>query len=99
MMFISIAHTDVTSRMKNNYTPRYNYVYSYSKIISKNSYASKYLEMKREHKKVVEILEKANKTIENLEYRNMRLQKNIEYWKNRAMKKTNPSSKIKREEV
>jgi len=95
----SIAHTDVNNRMKSSYKPMYSYSYSYSRVITKNSYVSKYFEIKKEHKKVVNILKKANKTIETLEYRIMRLEKNSKYWKDKATKKVTPASKIKRKEA
>ena len=95
----SIAHTDVSNRMKSTYNPMYNYSYSYSRLISMNNYGLKYIEMKKEHKKVVRILNNANKTIETLEYKNQTLKKNLEYWKNRATKKVSPNDKIKRTEA
>ena len=98
-IIFSIAHTDVNSRMKRTYKPMYNYSYSYSRLISISNYRLKYQEMRNEHKKVVRLLGNANKTIETLEYRIMRLEKNSKYWKDRATKKSNPTDKLKKKET
>ena len=98
-MIISIAHTDVTTRMKRVYNPMYQYNYSYTRLVNINNYSVEYLEIKKEHKKVVGLLNNANKTIESLEYKIEMLEKDVAYWKKRATTKTSPSDKIKREEA
>ena len=84
-IIFSIGHTDVISKMYTPYKPmkhyNYSYSYSYTNLIHINSYNLKYFEMKKEHKKVVKLLNNANKTINDLEYQIEMLKKDVEYWK------------------
>lgn len=77
----------------------YNYSYSYSRLVNLNSYASKYLEIKGEHEKVVRLLNNANKTINNLKIQLSNLKRNNEFWRNKAKENKDPITKNKREEA
>ncbi|CAA6817296.1 MAG: Unknown protein [uncultured Sulfurovum sp.] len=94
-----ILYADVMNKTYKPYKPMYSYSYSYSRLINLNNYSLKYLEMKKEHKKVVRLLENANKTISDLEFRIQALEKNSNYWKNKANKRMTPNAKAKREEA
>jgi len=104
MMFTLLSlSADVENKMREEYTPRhepmYEYAYSYVTIIDSSSlYAPRYYyELKREHKKVVTLLDSANRTIHDLEYEVEILARDVEFWKKRAKEKTSKSDKIRRE--
>jgi len=98
----SLIIADVKNTMSksyNNYRPMYNYSYSYSRLVNLNSYASKYLEIKGEHEKVVRLLNNANKTINKLKIKLKNVKRNNEFWRNKAKENKDPITKSKREEA
>lgn len=91
-----VADVKSTTRKSYNYQPMYNYHYSYSRVTTINNYAARYFEIKKEHKKVVNLLDNANKTINDLKLRINNLKKSNKFWREKVKGNNNPIAKAKR---
>lgn len=97
------TYSDVKTKTIKPYKPinmsSYNYSYSYSKTSNRKSYVNKYFALKKEHKKVVKLLDNAKKELQRMHYELYKLRKKVEYNKMRINKIVNKKNERKRKEA
>jgi len=100
-ILVATLGADVKSKMEEvytpNYEPMYQYEYHYVPIMGNFTYTPWYFQLKHEHRKVVNLLGQANRTIGDLKYEVEMLSRDVAYWKKRNDEKTSKSDKLKRE--
>jgi hypothetical protein len=100
-MLVVTLNADVKTKVHEECRPYYEpmprYAYSYVSVIDRFGHTPWYYNIKREHRKVVDLLDQANKSISDLEYEVEMLSRDVAYWKKRSEAKTSKEDRLERE--